>query len=406
MQELQRQACLESYAILDTPPDPELDALVAQAARLTHAPIALISLVDTERQWFKARVGLEATETARNISFCTQTIMQREPFIVADARNDARFAANPLVTGAPNIAFYAGWPLVASDGHALGSLCVIDRVPRELSANQLATMAKLAKQTMLSIELHRAVTRGGVAVPHLVGQLLSSNAEFRKQELAREELAQLVVHDLKNPLTAITANAALVLESELLGREDRDALADVLAAAARMQAMLIDLLDIGLGTSSSLVACRKRIDATGLMRGAVQEVAGRPHHDEATVQVSCPAEPIEVFADAGLLSRILGNLVTNAQRYAPASSEVTVALEQTEDGLLFTVADLGTGIPDSDKQRVFEKYAQLEKQSARSNRGLGLAFCKLAAEAHGGRIWVEDNEPTGARFCVLIPREE
>lgn len=124
-----RLASLHSYKILDTPNEERFDRIVRPAARLFGSPIALISLVDRDRQWFKASVGLDVKETPRNISFCTHAIEQREVFVVADAAGDSRFADSPLVTGEPRIGFYAGAPLIAPDGHALGTLCVIDREP-------------------------------------------------------------------------------------------------------------------------------------------------------------------------------------------------------------------------------------------------------------------------------------
>ncbi len=124
-----RLAALHSYDILDTPREERFDRIVRMAARVFGSPIALISLVDRDRQWFKASVGLDAKETPRMISFCTHAIEQRDVFVVGDAAADPRFATNPLVTGEPRIGFYAGAPLVTNDGHALGTVCVIDRNP-------------------------------------------------------------------------------------------------------------------------------------------------------------------------------------------------------------------------------------------------------------------------------------
>ena len=124
-----RLAALRSYQILDTPAEERYDRIVRMAARLFGSPIALISLVDGDRQWFKASVGLEARQTPRAISFCAHAIEQDGVFVVPDAAADPRFAENPLVTGAPHVAFYAGAPLVTTDGHALGTVCVIDHQP-------------------------------------------------------------------------------------------------------------------------------------------------------------------------------------------------------------------------------------------------------------------------------------
>lgn len=127
--EERRLKVLQSFKILDTPHEERFDRLVRMATRIFGSPIALISLVDRDRQWFKAAVGIDATETPRAVSFCAHAIKQRGVFVVADAQGDERFATNPLVTGDPNIRFYAGAPLVTSDGEALGTVCVIDQNP-------------------------------------------------------------------------------------------------------------------------------------------------------------------------------------------------------------------------------------------------------------------------------------
>ena len=148
-----RLAALKNYEILDTDSDAVLDSMVQLAAYICHTPIAAISLIDEQRQWFKAIVGLGAKETSRDVAFCAHAILQNEPMIVADALQDARFFDNPLVTSTPEIRFYAGVPLVASGGLHLGTLCVIDSVPRELTAEQLKAVEILANNIMTHMNL-------------------------------------------------------------------------------------------------------------------------------------------------------------------------------------------------------------------------------------------------------------
>ncbi|MEZ4448227.1 MAG: protein kinase [Nannocystaceae bacterium] len=153
--EHERLAALRRHAILDTPAEGDFDALVHAAAELCGAPIALVSLIDEDRQWFKAKLGLEASSTPRDQAFCAHAIVGDELFEVEDALADPRFADNPLVTGAPDIRFYAGAPLRTADGHALGTLCVIDRAPRSLRDDQREGLRALADEVVRELALRR-----------------------------------------------------------------------------------------------------------------------------------------------------------------------------------------------------------------------------------------------------------
>lgn len=154
--ERERLDALYQYAILDTPPEASFDQLTQLAARVCAVPIALISLIDSDRQWFKSQVGLTSRETSRESAFCAHTILDPNPLVVEDAATDPRFAQNELVLGDPGIRFYAAVPLLTAKGLALGSLCVIDRRPRVLTGKQLSTLQLLAMQVVEHLELRRA----------------------------------------------------------------------------------------------------------------------------------------------------------------------------------------------------------------------------------------------------------
>ena len=154
--EMSRQAELDRYQILDTLEEQAYDDLTRMAASVCGVPVALVSLLDHDRQWFKSRMGMQATETPREFAFCEHAIRRPgDVMVVNDATRDDRFAANPLVTGDPNIRFYAGAPLVSAGGQALGTLCVIDTQPRELDEKQLETLQFLARQVMEKLEERR-----------------------------------------------------------------------------------------------------------------------------------------------------------------------------------------------------------------------------------------------------------
>jgi GAF domain-containing protein len=155
--EKRRLEVLWQHDLLDTPPEQELDDLTELASFVCGTPIALISLMDEHRQWFKARIGMTQAETARDVSFCAHAIMRQDVMIVPDALQDERFARNPLVTSEPYIRFYAGVPLITAEGCALGTLCVIDHQPRQLSDRQVKALRLLARVVLRLIELRKQV---------------------------------------------------------------------------------------------------------------------------------------------------------------------------------------------------------------------------------------------------------
>lgn len=177
--ELQRQRNLERFGLLDTAEDEHFHRIVRLAARVLETPIALISLVEGDRQWFLARHGLDAEQTPREMAFCAHAICQAEPLVVPDASQDPRFCTNPLVTGPLNIRFYAGAQLVSPEGHSLGTLCVIDRVPRRVSSSVVETLQDLAHLVEREMELRRQSV-------HCVTTGMRTRADFLEQ--AQREL--------------------------------------------------------------------------------------------------------------------------------------------------------------------------------------------------------------------------
>ncbi|MFN7349365.1 MAG: GAF domain-containing protein, partial [Dolichospermum sp.] len=150
-----RIEALLQYRILDTQSEREFDDITRLASFICATPIAVMTLVDTDRQWFKSKIGLEASETPRSIGFCNHAIQQPDPMIIPDATLDPRFVNNPLVTSDPNIRFYAGIPLINDDGYGLGALCVLDDIPRQLAPQQIEALNILGRQVMQQLEWRR-----------------------------------------------------------------------------------------------------------------------------------------------------------------------------------------------------------------------------------------------------------
>jgi anti-sigma regulatory factor (Ser/Thr protein kinase) len=193
--EAARLAALRSYRILDTDPERAFDDLALLASQICDAPMALITLVDADRQWFKARVGVSASGTPRSISFCAHAMRQHALFIIPDAREDRRFRDNPLVTGEPGIRFYAGASLTSPDGHPLGTLCVIDRVPRTLRGDQLEALDSLRRQVEAQLELRR--------------NLIELHTALAARDRAEDAQARLV-RDLRHALDEVNRLSALI----------------------------------------------------------------------------------------------------------------------------------------------------------------------------------------------------
>jgi len=225
--EAARLEALRAYEILDTAPGQEFDDITLLASHICGTPIAMISLVDENRQWFKSKVGTEESETSREVAFCAHGILQAEVFVVKDAILDARFADNPLVIGKAQVRFYAGAPLVNADGHALGMLCVNDRVPREITDEQKKALQALSRQVVAQLELKRSI------------KLLQQNIVERRRadaELAQERnlLGALMENsgdniyfkDAESRFVRCSTGMAKLFGvehiSELIGRHDRD----------------------------------------------------------------------------------------------------------------------------------------------------------------------------------------
>lgn len=401
--EAARLDALAAHDLLDTLPEQAFDDLTALASRLCETPIALVSLVDRERQWFKSRVGLEAPQTPRDVAYCSHTILGDDLLVVPDALQDERFHDNPLATGAPYVRFYAGTPLRAESGHKLGTLCVIDHVPRELTQAQLDSLRRLGRQVEAQLRLRLRMQELG-----------QREAEGRSQRDAlaralrqRDALAELVMKDLQVPLSGIQMNASFITCRPSVPDDVRAAARDIQESAESAQRMVANLMDAG-REDAPLTPRLMELDVHALVSEVARDFSARIQGSHRHFSTSVRLRQRFVVGDRGLLRRALDNLLDNSYRFtALGSGRVTLEVTQPEPGLLeVKVRDEGPGIPAAAREHVFDPVVPEGKPAAaraRASNALGLVFCRRVVQAHGGWCWVEENRPRGIAFCLRLP---
>jgi signal transduction histidine kinase len=346
----------------------------------------MISLLDDGRQWFKSALGIAITETPREQSFCGHAISGTSTLIVGDAATDERFHDNPLVTGSPDIRFYAGAPLVNAEGHALGTLCVIDRVPRILTDGQRSALESLGRQLMAHLELRRAMVT------------------LRDAEQIKKRFVANVSHELRTPLTSIRGALAMVLDGEAsVDGESRELLTAAHRSANRLLALVNDLLDLeGIGSGELSVEKGDCSLATALELAAETV---RPLAADAGVVLTIAPTALKLSGDEERLAQVFINVLANAVRFSPRGGVVNVTVESHGDQARILVDDQGPGVPPEFRESIFEPFKQV-KGSARHKKGgtgLGLAISQALVRAHGGSIDVGDGPGGGARFTLALP---
>lgn len=381
-EEERRLAALQQLQMLDTGVEERFERITRMACHVFHVPIVLISLVDADRQWFKSCLGLSLHQTPREYSICAWAIQQDATFIVPDARLDARFANNPLVTGEPHIRFYAGQPLHGLGGEKLGTLCVIDREPREFSASDQRCLQDLAAWAERELN------------------------DLAAQRLLREGLISNLGHELRTPLTAVLGSLGLIQE----GGEGQTAaeiepyLDLALKNGRRLGVMLAELLEAERLSRSAItfspqpLALLPFLDS---MRPAFQAEALR-HHCQLQLEDCRP--DCKVLAVQEHLATALGCLVSNACKFTVPGSWVRISARQRGNQLDLAVQDQGPGVAEDVRPRLFQAFSQsaAAQFGKRGGMGLGLYLCRMLVEGMGGRLSYHDAVEGGSCFTISI----
>lgn len=388
--EEKRMHRLEELGILDTLEEQAYDDLTHLAAQICNTPIALVSLIDRDRQWFKSHHGLDVRETPREVAFCAHAILGDNLLMIEDSRLDQRFHNNPLATGFPYVRFYAGAPLVLEDNVCIGTLCVIDNVARTLTEAQKEALSALARQVVSQLTLRLKVE------------------ELKLLDHAKDEFISMVSHELRTPLTSINGSLSLLTH---MGQQLQAPAKEMVDIAYRNTGQLLnivnDILDLAKMEAGKLEIVRQRIDLQGLLSRAVQLNAsyGRQCGCEITLKPVDTASPLMVSADAPRLLQVLGNLISNAAKFTHKGDTIELSAELRGDKAYVSVTDHGAGIPLEYQPLLFQKFKQVAPGGYKKmpGTGLGLNISRHIIELHQGSIACDSTPGQGTTFYFLLP---
>jgi signal transduction histidine kinase len=393
--ETERLATLYGLNVLDSPPDKDFDDIVALAAAVCGVPMSLVSLIDTDRQWFKASVGTDLVETSRDLSFCAHAILGRDLLVVPDARQDPRFADNPAVAREGGVRFYAGAPLVTTDGYALGTLCVVDSRPRRLDVEQLQALRALARQVTSQLELRRYAVA-----------LANTTARLQELERRKDELAALVGGELRAPLRLMDAYLDGLGRT---GHHDLEAADLVGRAAAAHVRGLRDLLDHLLrmaeaGSGADSLHMRE-IDLTRLTQRAVEAVRPIAATKQIWILNQAGGPSLPIIADPVRLEQVLMHLLFAAVKYTPSGGRVRVGTEiESGPAVRLDDMDLADGVRPDLFPHLY--YGAIANPSDAAGPDRGLAVAKRILDAHHATVALSDRPGDGTSLHVVFPHAE
>jgi signal transduction histidine kinase len=361
--EEQRLRALLEYEVLDTEPEPAFDAITKLAREICQKPIALIRLIDSERQWFKSKVGLDAEETPRNVSFCGHVIHGEDLFEIEDSSKDERFHDNPLVVNQPNVVFYAGQPLNSPEGFTLGTLCVIDQSPGKLTDSQKENLRLLAEQVVALLEFRKRNQ-----------QLRDRNNQIRKMSLELDDLraknfearrlaslgtmAGGLAHEVNNPLGVIQLLAVQLKAAVDKPSPDRDTIRDnsekIINTTNRISSIITSMKNIYRKSSVDDLKpyCIQKVyeDAINIMRTKLEKkFIGLSKVGNFDQYVLC--NPSEI-------SQILMNLIGNSIHAIENQAQPWIRIEVTgnENKTSIAVVDSGSGISKELQNKIFDPF--------------------------------------------------
>ena len=391
--ETERVKLLKSYSILDSLPESDYDNLTILASQICDTPIALITFVDDDRQWFKSRQGLDNSETPREVSFCAHAIDNTNSiFEVSDARNDARFHDNPLVTGPKNIVFYAGASIKNLNGLPLGTICVIDHKPKILTEAQKIALQALADQTMklLELRLHKI-------------ELEKTMAELTRKNDDLERFAYIAAHDLKSPLANISGLSDFFLKSysKSIDEEGIEIINLIKSSSIKLKEMIDNLL---IYSKSNLI---DKENCSEIFIADLEKDFSNLYTFKDNCNITFKSTLNSICVNTGAFEQILNNLVANAIKYSDNDKiQIEIVITQENDFYRFTVTDNGIGISEENQKNIFDLFTIVNSMDrfGVKGTGIGLATVKRLVEDLGGTISVYSVLGKGSKFIFTLAR--
>lgn len=404
LNEQQRLEALRNYAILDSPPEDEFDRITALASLICQTPVSLITLVDENRQWFKSVRGYDKKETFRNLSFCQYTILKEELMEVKDAALDERFAGTPLVVSDPHIRFYAGIPLVDPDGYALGTLCVIDKQPRELNEIQKESLQLLADEVMALINQRKTLREALQKLIQQQEELHTAKQQAEEASKAKSDFMAGMSHEIRTPLNGIIGFTDLVLDSTL-NETQKQYLSIVKRSANSLLDIINEILDFSQIEVGKLRLNVEKADICEIANNAVDIVSYAVQQKKVELLLQIPKEiPRFIFADSIRLKQVLINLLGNASKFTEKGEiELKIEILSTQKNntrFRFSVRDTGIGIPQDKQAKIFQAFTQVDGSISKKygGTGLGLTISNSILGMMNSSLQVESTPAQGSTF--------